>query len=316
MSTPSTATATLPPYHGGYPFSHQTYAANPSPYRPTLPTASRLGQSFHYSVASSNGVSLSSASSSASSTARPALEAPGLTPRTEQSQSALPPTMFPDDETQNRKRRRSRGPDWNKFYQNGLPKEIIVIDDTPEPQQFATPPSNTAAAGETPNGIVKGLSGGEAGGTPRDGSSGRHLAKKRKRDEDTSRYDPVHGRVAGSNSNDTPTGSTISSDRTNSAIHTTAATSLGSLSSNGQYDYEAQPGQKRKRTTRQQIANEAKRREVGILGPAYTSYQPPPHPPKKASEVPVRVVHDVRHGPSLYCLAASLTYSPRTLRRV
>ncbi len=84
--------------------------------------------------------------------------------------------MFPDDETQTRKRHRSRGPDWNKFYQNGLPKEITVIDDTPEPQQFATPLSNTASAGETPNGIIPSFSGSGAGGTPRDGSSGCHLA--------------------------------------------------------------------------------------------------------------------------------------------
>ena len=90
----------------------------------------------------------------------------------------------------------------------------------------------------------------------------------------------------------TPSGSTISSDRTNSANHTTAATSLGSLSSNGQYDYEAQPGQKRKRT-RQQHAEEVKRRELGMLGHTYTSYQPPPHPPKKAAEVFVRVESDV-----------------------
>ncbi|EOO04142.1 putative cmgc clk protein kinase protein [Phaeoacremonium minimum UCRPA7] len=193
-----------------------------------------------------------------------------------------------------RKRRRSREPDWHTFYKNGLPKEIIVIDDdSPEPDKSSVPAVsktlvNGAANGSHTNGVNSGTT---------NGTSARHIAKKRKRDDDGARYDPVHhSRLNGSatntpHHNETPSGSTISSDRTNSAIHTTAATSLGSLSSSGHYDYDTQPGQKRKRT-RQQIANEAKRRELGLLGQSYTSYRPPPHPVKKASDVHVRVVPD------------------------
>jgi dual-specificity kinase len=68
---------------------------------------------------------------------------------------------------------------------------------------------------------------------------------------------------------------------------------LGSLSSNGQYEYDIQPGQKRKRTTRQQIANEARRREAGNLTDAYANYRPPPYPPKKARDVHIAVIPDV-----------------------
>jgi dual-specificity kinase len=180
------------------------------------------------------------------------------------------------------KRRRSREPDWKEFYKNGLPKEIIVIDDSPEPEPETTapnPPPKRITNGITTNGTTN-------------GSVGRHVAKKRKRDDEPLHYDPVyHSKHIGSHTttphtNGRPTGSTISTDRT-SAIQTTAPTSL---SSNSQYE-DGLPGQKRKRT-RQQLA-EAKRREVEVLGDAYVSYQPPPYPPKKAPEVNVRIVHDV-----------------------
>lgn len=170
-----------------------------------------------------------------------------------------------------RKRRRSREPDWNSFYRNGLPKEIIVIDDTPEPE------ANTGRR----------ITAGGANVAAESAS-----AKKRRRD------DPVgyHVQYLGGNAshtntplNTTPNGSTRSSDRTNSALNTTAPTSL---SSNSQYDDLAAP-LKRKRTTRQQAANEAKRRDVDGLGGAFMAYKPPPFPPKKSAEVPVKVIPDV-----------------------
>jgi dual-specificity kinase len=186
-----------------------------------------------------------------------------------------------------RKRQRSkelREPDWHKFYKNGLPKEVIVIDDSPTPELSASVVSN----GQTSRTLAAG--------------NNRHAAKKRKRDDVGSTYDPVY--QLGSHSNDqtpqykdSPSGSTVSTDRTTSAIHTTAATSLGSHSSNGQNGYEAtevQPGQKRKRTaTRLQIANEAKRKELEVNGDAFTNYKPPPRPPIKAPDVPVKQVADV-----------------------
>ena len=342
MSTPTTATATLPPYHGGYPFSNpSSYTANSSPYRTNLPAPSRLPPAAYapYQTSTStnnthgvvsNGISISSTPSSSStssslsvaaaaaaaastSSSRPAYHnAADLVPRAAETNYTTMPvaaTLTPGETQPARKRRRSKEPDWKDFYKNGLPKEIIVIDDTPEPDKVLTPPSSskTAASGTiTANAPV--TNGTTTTNTAATANTSRHIAKKRKRDDEATHYDPVHNRVVASNPNDTP-GSTISSDRTNSAIHTTAATSLGSLSSNGQYDYDAQPGQKRKRT-RQQLANEAKKREVGMLGQAYTSYQPPPHPPKKAPDVHVRVVADVSPLLLLLLLLLPITLEP------
>lgn len=184
-----------------------------------------------------------------------------------------------------RKRRRSREPDWHTFYKNGLPKEVIVIDDTPEPE------ANTGRK----------LANGSTVVAPNDNIS-RQVVKKRRRDDEPSTIQGAgyHVKLLDSHKHTplqttTPAGSSLSSsDRTNSAANTTAPTSL---SSNGQYD-DAQAPQKRKRT-RQQVANEAKRRDVDGLGDPFLTYKPPPYPPKKAGEVNVQVVHDVSCLPTL-----------------
>lgn len=196
---------------------------------------------------------------------------------------------IPKQNLKKRQRSREREPDWHKFYKNGLPKEVIVIDDSPTPDPSASVVSNN----------LPGRSVAE--------SNGRPAAKKRKRDDVGAAYDPVYhlGPSVSNNRSEEykeDSGSTISTDRTTSAIHTTAATSLGSHSSNGQNGYEAieaQPGQKRKRTaTRLQLANEAKRKELEVNGDAFTNYKPPPRPPIKAAEVLVKQVADVS-GPKL-----------------
>ncbi|KAK3332544.1 kinase-like domain-containing protein [Cercophora scortea] len=311
MSTPTTATATLPhynPHHFSYTHhQHQSYpqpntssfrSANPIPASSRLPYPSPAGYSATSSHAGSNGLSLSSSSSS-STTSRSLQQDPAtLAIRPESNYTTMAPAAAPaahalNESQQGRKRRRSREPDWSTFYKNGLPKEIIVIDDTPEPQAAPT------SAGNSTQALVNGHANGIPKGTSIE-SSARHLAKKRKRNEEPAHYDPVyHSNLVGSHTSTprrhaSPSKSTVSSDRTNSAIHTTAATSLGSLSSNGQYDYELQTGQKRKRTTRQQIALEAKRREAGVLD-ALASYQPPPFPVKKAQDVHVKVISDGTH---------------------
>ncbi|EEU46657.1 uncharacterized protein NECHADRAFT_60475 [Fusarium vanettenii 77-13-4] len=286
MSTPSTATVgALPRFHDPhYPPSythshthHQGYQANPSAsYRsvatsqtilpppvssvasPSHSTAAILPPPYQhsplaYSSSGSNTLSL------AHSSAAPAARA----------------------EQPSRKRRRSREPDWNNFYKNGLPKEIIVIDDTPEPE------ANTGR--KITNGTATG---------PTDSTSGRQVAKKRRRDDEpgTIQGAGYHIKYLGSQNNtplqtSTPTGSSISSsDRTNSAINTAPT----SLSSNGQYD-DVQVPLKRKRT-RQQVANEAKRRDIDGLGDPFFTYKPPPYPPKKAGEVNVQVIHDRQYN--------------------
>jgi len=198
----------------------------------------------------------------------------------------------PEPQPQPQHTRKRRRPDWDDFYRNGLPDVVIVIDDTPEPEaQPSVAPSQTLANGHS----------NAANASSSNDIPARHQAKRRKRDDEPTHYDPVYNNgIVGSHSHTSrqlasPSKSTVSSDRTNSAIHTTAATSLGSLSSSGQlYDYEVQPGQKRKRITRQQIANEAKRREA--------DYQPPPFPPKKAPDVPVKVIPEV----CFHCLPGPL----------
>ncbi len=189
----------------------------------------------------------------------------------------------PKQNPKKRQRSREREPDWHKFYKNGLPKEVIVIDDSPTPD-----PSASVLSNAQPTRSVNG--------------GARHAAKRRKGDDVGSVYDPIYHLGPSHSSNQSPeykdsSGSTISTDRTTSAIHTTAATSLGSHSSNGQNGYEAvdvQPGQKRKRTaTRLQLANEAKKRELETNGDAYTNYKPPPRPPIKAPDVQVKQVTDV-----------------------
>lgn len=213
--------------------------------------------------------------------------------------SAMSYPAMPPDAQPSRKRRRSREPDWNDFYKNGLPKEIIVIDDSPEPEPARAKPVAEEAPPVLPPPISV-ASGSTVGRDTTTAGVVRHVAKKLRRDEPT-HYDPVyHNTYVGSHTqtphgHGTPTKSTISSDRTTSAVHTTAATSLDSLSSttsNHQDYYSIHAGQKRKRTTRQQIATEAKRREAELTD-ALLSYQPPPYPHKKASDIPVKQVHDV-----------------------
>lgn len=216
---------------------------------------------------------------------------------------------FPTD-GQPRKRRRSREPDWNNFYKHGLPKEIIVIDDTPEPEKpVAVPPTPASTAGTSSRTLRNGgttgttrilrndatIANGKASvhdnTTTTTTATAAHVTKKRRKD-DNARYDALYDRRVNGSHHLSLSGST-STDRTTSANNTTtAATSLGSLSSNGQYDHDAQIGQKRKRT-RQQLAQEAKRREIDVLGGDPISYRPPQKPIKKAGEVTVRQVNDV-----------------------
>ncbi|KAI0840396.1 kinase-like domain-containing protein [Hypoxylon sp. FL0890] len=314
MSTPTTATATLPPHYRHhhpthhyppYPNLQSTVSsyrsvAGPSATNPTIPTSTSTASTAtvsnrHHGHTSSlytttnatynasqlqpttNGVAASVA------TTRPTKDSPrtNSTPRLEAYKVSMPPSTASATQTyvgeQPRKRRRSKEPDWNSFYKNGLPKEIIVIDDTPEPEKnYSAAPSTRTQA----NGVAT--------------DSTRHTAKRRRKD-DGARNDELYSTRANHSYQPSSNSGSTSTDRTTSAHNTTAATSLGSLSSNGQYDYEShQTGQKRKRT-RQQIAQEAKRREVEVLGDTFVSYRPPQKPVKKAGDVTVRVVNDRSH---------------------
>jgi dual-specificity kinase len=283
MSTPST----LPPHHPNYGYSHHQNYQSTGGYRANntlLNGGSRLGASYNYtpsSHASSNSIGVPDPTRLSQNIVHSL--------KSETKPAAMPASSSTSVSKPNSKKRQrsiQREPDWNTFYKNGLPKEVIVIDDSPSPAPSASVISNTQAARLLASG------------------SNRHAAKKRKYDDVGAAYDPIYHLDPSHSNNPSPdykdsaSGSTISTDRTTSAIHTTAATSLGSHSSNGQNGYEAadvQPGQKRKRTaTRLQIANEAKRKELETNGDAFTNYKPPPRPPIKAPDVNVKQVADVR----------------------
>ena len=179
------------------------------------------------------------------------------------------------------KRQRSRQPDWEDFYKNGVPKEIIVIDDDTPPVQ------PKASQGRTNNNTRAAASHGT--GQP---------ANKKRRTAQGNGYESVHAERPSyslSHQAHDDSGSYPSTDRTTS-LHTTAPTSLGSNSgsgvSNGTYYETAQPGEKRKRVTRKGIRDEAKKRELEQVSDAFESYIPPPKPPIKASEVHVPVIRD------------------------
>ncbi|KAK4661382.1 serine threonine protein kinase CMGC group [Podospora pseudopauciseta] len=304
MSTPTTATATLPPYshsHFHYPHHHQQHKSFPQPntsaYRstnPVLPPASRLvypstsGYNTHPAThAASNGASLMPLEPSRH---HPHDSADLASHRSESLYSTMPATSQ-SSRTQvvtnpppSSSKKRQRDVDWNDFYKNGLPTEIIVIDDSPEPEEPAT---------------SKNLTNGHSYASGPTDASVAPPAKRRRKETDAAPYDPVHHIASHTHTPrqyGSPSKSTTSSGRTNSANHTTAATSLGSLSSNGQYDHELQQasqGQKRKRT-RAQTNSEAKRREA-LVTDAFASYIPPRQPIKKSRDVPVQIITDPPH---------------------
>lgn len=297
MSTPSTATATLPPHNPHYGYSHhQDYQTNSGAYRANnnlLPAAARPSPYSQHAPTTSL----------ASSRVAPTIPSRALqtTPQTSSNGDGRRSAMA-TSHSSSRKRERSRDPDWNNFYKNGIPKEVIVIDDSPSPIP-RIPDSTERQLAETSRSAHASHAAPPA--------SSRHAAKKRKR-EDV--YDPVYQAQANGTAayyDNSTSGSTISTDRTTSALNTTAATSLGSQYSqvNGSNVYDlddTQPGQKRKRgATRAQIANEAKKKKEseGHID-AYSNYKPPPKPPIKAGDVHVKKVDDVSL-PLLHCSGES-----------
>ncbi|KAL1901264.1 serine threonine protein kinase CMGC group [Ceratocystis pirilliformis] len=190
-----------------------------------------------------------------------------------QSQSQLTPA---------RKRRRSREPDWTDFYKNGLPKEIIVIDDdSPENGPIDPVTLNTSNTVSMP--------------LPHhpQTQNDQQATKRRKRDDEEAVYDALYHNTKYSASHTTTprlNATPMSHSDRASALLNSSATSLSA------HDLEiAQSGQKRKRATRQQIAHEARLKEAEIHLDSLVPYVPPPYPPRKAPDVHIRVVHDHYH---------------------
>ena len=263
-------TATLPPHsphyshHSAYNTNSTSYAVNTS-----LPNGSSSRLASSYSFPNNTSASHPRANTSAS-------RQPPQSNNMANSQSTS---------TMQGARKRERRPDWHEFYKNGPPKEIIVIDDdSPQPPSRRENERNPQQQSQA---------------TLR---SGEHTVKKRRTGQTTA-YDAARDQQAFSHartySNGNSGSNTISTDRTTS-LQTTAPTSLGSHSSHGTsaaYAEDGVVGQKRKRVTRQQIADEKKRKEIEVVGDAYSAYVPPPKPPIKARDVHVAPIKDVRHWP-------------------
>ena len=271
MSTPSTATATLPPHHQFY-SHHQTYQPNISNAHAAT-GAARIGTSLYNGYAS--GTSTAESRRTATAHTRQPPQLPSIT-------QAPPMDMSATDRDPGSAQRR-RNPDWAEFYRNGIPREVIVIDDDEEDPQ-PPPPRQPALTRTATNG------------------SARHTDKKRKTTASTA-YDPVYNQQTSYSTTQTPyydsPNHSLSTDRTTSAINTTAPTSLGSQVSNGHHISPLENsavGQKRKRTRAvvQDEAKQAKRRDLDHQDDPFSLYQPPPNPVIKAKDVYVQVVPDVR----------------------
>jgi dual-specificity kinase len=166
-----------------------------------------------------------------------------------------------------------RKPDWNEFYKNGVPAEIIVIDDDSPP----------------PSGVGR-----------QNGYASQHPDKRQRTGN---AYDPVYSSAqapATYSATQTPYyENSASTDRTTSAYVTTAPTSLGSTGSTGAYlppVEDGSVGQKRKRARAQpqdDVGPAVKRREVERLTPPHLVYVPPEKPIVKAKEVHVELIRDV-----------------------
>lgn len=302
MSTPSTATATHPTHqHYGYPHSsYQATTSYPTSSSNTTAAAAaaaaaagaRLPNPYAYSVPSPTTTTLPYAQPAR---VPPATSTPSAMASLPSASSAAP--------SQGSRRKK---PDWGEFYKNGLPKEVIVIDDSPGPDASnkSTAATTTATTQPPP--------------PPPHGNTASQYAVsqpagKRRRTGIDSAYDmgyydrpsfsinpQQYGETRAQHQHSHPhhnSSNSLSTDRTTS-LHTTAPTSLGSQGSsngaNGMYHYEDPSiGQKRKRTTRKSARDEQKRRELETASDAYLSYVPPPQPIVKAKDVPVPVVRDV-----------------------
>jgi len=176
-----------------------------------------------------------------------------------------------------------RQPDWNEFYKNGIPKEIIVIDDdSPEPQ-YPAATSNTS--NRQPRADASNYS--THGGRKRKAEQGYEIEFS-----DSPTFSTHPAKFGGSSSS----ASYQSGDRTTSLQTVTAPTSLESYAgNNASSSYEdVRAGQKRKRIQPQKETRaQTKRKQQESTSDAFADYIPPSKPLRKAGDVHVPVIRDV-----------------------
>lgn len=287
MSTPSTATATHPSHHPHYGYSHHqlAYQTSGASYPSTTAAGStRLANNYGFPA---NNTSTPTATTQAQTTPQQSQSHPlPPVPASASTAATTPHNTANSGSMSSGTSSRRRKPDWQEFYKNGLPKEIIVIDDTPPPDQAASARPTAATATATAAGV-----------------NGQPAGKKRRTGLESAYDVSYHDRPSFSTNPqpywDNSSHNSLSTDRTTS-LHTTAPTSLGSAGSvgtnNGVHYEDANVGQKRKRNTRTSTRQEAKRRELEAVSDAFLSYIPPPQPPIKAKDVPVPVIRDYSYS--------------------
>ena len=258
MSTPSTVTAVHPhhPFYSHYP-DYQLSSSSQRQSNLPLPRSTKLAHHHNNYTAA------------ASPADRQLPPLPSHRPPTTNGVKSEPSVLSNMSNSRNKQKKA----DWNEFYRNGLPKEVIVIDDSsPEPAENHTALHRTTS---------------------------QHENKRRRTD---AAYDSMqNGQLKSvkpptSAYDEGNTSSTASSARNTSALYSTAPTSLTSVSSGGhqlQKTDESKPGQKRKRGSRQAPEEESPELEITGQNQAWTNYVPPPKPPVKAGEVYTPVVRDV-----------------------
>ena len=308
MSTPSTATAANPPHHLHYGYSHhQGYHHQGAVYNPNSAgflSDSSLLSNVHYSYHSHQAPGTGAAAAGSNPGSRTVTHGNTMPRHARQNPGTTAPQSSSAATTS---RKRQRAPDWREFYKNGLPKEVIVIDDDDDEDDDGghEPTASSSAARQRQkqapgDGRQRPVAQAQVNGVG-------NTSKRRKVDPLRNAYDPVHQAqlanpaVPASHAGGSASTKTMSTDRTASAVNTTAPTSMGSHHSQSglgqaRYDDGQSTGQKRKRT-RNQLAEEAKRMEMERQGDAYSDYFPPPKPPIKAKDVYVSVVHDVGVSP-------------------
>lgn len=269
MSTPSTATAIHPPHHF-YPHYPEYYPPS-TLQRSKLPAQNDLPAIAYGSYNNSNNsaTNLGGTHTSAQYSMRqPPLES--------EARSSL--------ETS----KRQRSANWNDFYKNGLPKEVIVIeDDSPEPQPQPQEPSRVMGA--------------QASRPQLDSNGSTHHLDKRRR-VDTPPKAVVYRQPVNEDKQQhhaSTSSGTVSSGRRTSGLYSTAPTSLGSTAPNSSVHLpvreDAQAGQKRKRPVRT-AEEDAEQFELIAQHRPWSNYFPPPNPPVKAHDVYVAQIKDVSSG--------------------
>lgn len=285
MSTPSTASAILPPLNRYFDYNQHHHPHHNSHHGHLLTSHPHLASPVYHTpvplAAAPTPTSTSFSSTASAMTSRSQVSA---------------------------KRNRKRTPDWDDFYRNGLPKEVIVIDDSPPPGSVHPTASATSSKHPLASGSSRATAAnGQHYSSTNGAASGgvhvhRHTDKKRK--VQASQYEPGYAsqHQPSYSSTQTPhanygSPTTVSAPSSTVSVNgasTTAGTSLGSNVGVPAYTTAASLASasipRRKRVTR---ASQAAAAAANSGLDPYSSYYPPPRPPIKAKDVYVQPIPDV-----------------------